>query len=223
MLTTLTVGEFAARLASREPAPGGGSAAALSGLLGASLVSMAVGHTRGREDFAAHEEILVARQNDLLALRGELQSLIDRDADAFSAVVAACALPQAGGAERQARAAAVRAAMAEAAAVPLLTARACLAVLAIAKEIAGKVAPHVAGDLAIGALACHTGLVGALLNTAANLPGLDDETLAASHREQIRSLRAAADELAAAVRDEIYGVPTFAVLREDLPTSPSPS
>jgi formiminotetrahydrofolate cyclodeaminase len=214
LLTTLTVGEFAARLASQEPAPGGGSAAALSGLLGASLVSMAIAHTRGRQDLAVHAATLAAREHDLLALRGELQSLVDRDAAAFGALVAALALPQAGHAERQARAAAVRVATAEAAAVPLLTARACLAVLAIAKEIAGQIASHVAGDLAVGVLACHTGLTGALLNTAANLPALEDEGLVASYSGQIRLLRGAADELAAAIQTKIYDEPAFAVLRD---------
>ncbi|HWQ60724.1 MAG TPA: cyclodeaminase/cyclohydrolase family protein, partial [Negativicutes bacterium] len=213
-LTDLTVGEFAARLASQEPAPGGGSAAALSGLLGASLVSMAVGLTRGRPDFVAHEALLAARQTELARLREDLQLLIDRDAAAFSAVMAAYGLPQAGEGERQDRAAAIQEAMAEAAAVPLLTARACLAVLEIAKDVAGKVNPHAASDLAMGALACHAGLTGALLNTAINLPALSDETLVRNHRGQIRLLRAAAAELAAAIQAKVYGEPTFAVMRE---------
>ncbi len=214
MLTSLTVGEFAAALASREPAPGGGSAAALSGLLGASLVAMAISLTRGREEFAAHEAALAAGEAELEHLRSDLQSLIDQDAAAFSAVMAAYGLPQTGESERQVRDAAVQAALKEAAAVPLLTACACLEVLKIARTVTGKITPHAAGDLAIGALAGHTGLIGALLNIAANLPALRDESLVRTYAGEIRLLRAAADELAAAVQAQTYGDPTFAVLRQ---------
>ncbi len=213
MLTKLSIGEFAARLASREPAPGGGSAAALSGLLGASLVSMAITLTRGRPEFSACEALLAAGETELSRLRGHLETLIDRDAAAFSAVVAAYGLPQTGEGERQCRAAAIQAAMAEAAAVPLQTARACLAALQIAREIAGKINPHTSGDLAVGAFACHSGLTGALLNIAVNLPAIDDEAFVQDHRKQIRLLRATGDELVAAVQAVVYGEPAFAVMR----------
>ncbi len=39
-LTSLSFAELTARLASREPIPGGGSAAALAGAMGAALVAM---------------------------------------------------------------------------------------------------------------------------------------------------------------------------------------
>lgn len=214
MLTSLTIDRFTAALAAREPAPGGGSAAALSGLLGASLAALAVTHTRGRAEFAAHAASLAAGEDKLGRLRGDLLALIDRDAAAFSALIAAYDLPRPAESERQARAAALQAAVGEAAAVPLQTARACCAVLAITSDLAGKVAPHVAGDLATGALAAHTGLTGALLNVAANLPALADETLVRAYSDQIRRLRTAGDQLAAAVQDATYGQPAFAVMRE---------
>lgn len=213
MLTTLTISEFAAKLASKEPAPGGGSAAALSGLLGASLVEMAVSLTRGRKEFAEHEELLAERHAGLGRLRIELQLLIDRDAAAFNAVMSAYGLPKAGEEEKQARAAAIQAAMREAAEVPLLTARHCLEVLEAAREVAGKVNPHALSDLMVGALASHTGLTGALLNTAINLPALKDEVLVSALAGQVHSLRAAADALIAAIKDNVYGDPTFAAMR----------
>lgn len=214
MLTTLTISEYAARLASQEPAPGGGSAAALAGLLGASLVAMTIGLTRGRAEFSAHEALLAAKGTELGRLRVDLQLLVDRDAAAFSAVMAAYDLPQADEGEKQARAAAVQEAMKEAAEVPILTARACLEVLEIAEAVLDKVNPHAVSDLAVGALASHTGLTGALLNTAINLPELEDEAIVRAFTTQVKLLRTAADELVAAIKTKVYSEPTFAVIRE---------
>ncbi|MDT8902965.1 cyclodeaminase/cyclohydrolase family protein [Anaeroselena agilis] len=214
MLTTLTVNEFTARLASQDPAPGGGSAAALSGLLGASLVEMAISLTRGRREFAAREALLAEREAELSRLRVDLQLLVDRDAAAFTAVMSAYGLPEKTRAEQEARAAAIQEAMREAAEVPLLTARACLAVLQTAEAVLGAVNPHAVSDLTVGVLSCHAGLMGALLNVAVNLPGLTDTTVADGLRRQLRLLRAGADDLTAAIQAKVYGDPTFAAMRE---------
>jgi len=214
LLTTLTISEFAAKLASKEPAPGGGSAAALSGLLGASLVEMAISLTRGREEFAAHEAMLAAREAELGRLRIDLQLLIDRDAAAFNAVMSAFSLPKASAAEKETRVAAIQEAMQEAAEVPLLTARACLAVLEIAKAVAGNVNPHAISDLTVGVLSSHAGLMGALLNTAINLPALRDETIVRDLKGRMQLLRNTGDGLVASLKDKVYSDPTFAVMRE---------
>ncbi|GAB1427826.1 hypothetical protein MASR2M17_12540 [Aminivibrio sp.] len=90
-LKNKTVEGFVAELASSSPAPGGGSAAALSGALGAALVSMVCRLTIGKKGYEAFEKeaeaILV--QSDLLW--AELVSAIDRDAEAFDRVMDAFA------------------------------------------------------------------------------------------------------------------------------------
>jgi formiminotetrahydrofolate cyclodeaminase len=214
MLTTLTVSEFTARLASKDPAPGGGSAAALSGLLGASLVAMAISLTRGRPEFAAHETLLAGWEAELGRLRVDLQLLIDRDAAAFAAVMSALDLPDETQAEREARHAAVQQATREAAEVPLLTARACLTVLEAARAVLDKVNPHAVSDLAVGVLSCHAGLIGALFNIAVNLPGLEDRAVAAGLGDQLVLLRDRAAPLVAAIKEKACGDPAFAALRD---------
>src|SRR5688572_16860780 len=54
-LIDFSVRELTERLASREPVPGGGSAAALAGALGSALVAMVAELTIGRRDAAEHE------------------------------------------------------------------------------------------------------------------------------------------------------------------------
>ncbi|SDF66239.1 cyclodeaminase/cyclohydrolase family protein [Sporolituus thermophilus] len=213
MLAELSIHEFAARLASRQPAPGGGSAAAVSGLLGVSLLEMAVNLSLGRPDLAAYADMLADRQKVLAGLHKKLEELIDRDADAFSAVMAAYGLPKATAEEKEARAAQIQQAMRQAAEVPVEVARAALESLEIGRALLGKINAHVVSDLMIGVLLSYNAVMAALLNTAINLPALRDHTVVAALKGQIHILRTAADELYNAVADEVYGADPFAVMR----------
>ena len=92
-LTNKPVNEFLGELASASPAPGGGSVAALSVALGASLVSMVCDLTIGRKKYAAVEadmqEILAKSE----ALRVQLTQLLDNDVAAFTQVSEAMTQP----------------------------------------------------------------------------------------------------------------------------------
>lgn len=213
MLTELSISDYTNRLASEQPAPGGGSAAALSGLTGVCLLEMVINLSLHREDLAQYGEVLSAKQHELAELHQVLQSLIDRDAQAFSGVMAAYQMPKATETEKQLRKNAVQHAYRLAAEIPLETARACLATLEIAKTLCGKANPHAVSDLAIGSLSAHTAAIGALLNTAINLPYIMDKELASSLDGQVCQLRSSADELLAEILEDIYSDPTFARLR----------
>ena len=215
MLAALSISEYTARLASPEPAPGGGSAAALSGLLGVGLLEMVLNITLGDSKFSNQVEPLAEKQVELAKLHIELKSLIDRDAAAFAALIDAYKLPEAIKTDKQARAVAICEAARLAAEVPLATARFCLEALEIAKALLGKANPQVSGDLLIGALASHTGAIGALLNTAVNLPLLKDRHLISALEGQMHLLRTAADDLIAAIRCQVYAERTFAVMQEE--------
>ncbi|EAX48377.1 Formiminotransferase-cyclodeaminase [Thermosinus carboxydivorans Nor1] len=215
LLRELSIHEFAAQLASRQPAPGGGSAAAVSGLLGVSLLEMVVNLSLGRPDLAEYADMLVERQKGLAVLHKKLEELIDRDADAFSAVIAAYGLPKATAEEKEARAAQIQQALRQAAEVPTEVARAALESLEIGKSLLGKINAHVVSDLMIGVLLSYNAVTAALLNTAINLPALRDQAVVAALRGQIHVLRTAADELYKTVADEVYSTETFAVMRMD--------
>jgi formiminotetrahydrofolate cyclodeaminase len=213
MLTELTILEYASRLSSEQPAPGGGSAAALSGLTGACLLEMVINLTLGSLDFKHLSEVLTAKQDQLVRIHSELQLLIDRDAQAFSGVMAAYQMPKGTIEEKQLRTDAVQIAFRQAAQVPLETAHACLEALEIAKFLCGKVNPHAVSDLAVGALCAHTGAISALLNTAINLPSLKDRNLASTLDEQVVELRVSADEFLKEIKDSVYADPMFSALR----------
>ena len=70
-LTELTIRSLVERLASSDPVPGGGSASALAGAMGAALVHMVVELTVDRPAAAGHEETLTEMRTaaDWLAVR----------------------------------------------------------------------------------------------------------------------------------------------------------
>lgn len=177
-LSDLTIRELTTRLASSDPIPGGGSAAALAGAVGASLVSMVVELSIGRPDAAAHDATL--RQTGAAAAqrRDTLLELAEEDAAAYGSVMRARRLPKETEADREARARALRTAMVEAARVPLRTAEVAAEVLELAQTIAPIVNRNAVSDAGVAAQLAAAAVRGALLNVRINLPHLPaDEPL----------------------------------------------
>lgn len=213
MLASLPVLEYASQLASKAPTPGGGSAAALTGLMGVSLVEMSLNLTIGRSQFAEHEEFLSSRQQALAAVHSQFADLIDRDATAFGAVMAAYKLPKAAEAEKAVRHEAIQTALHTAAEVPLAIARCALETLEISKALADKINPQVISDLAVGAQLSQAAVKGALMNTAINLPLLSDAALASALKGQLLLLRTAAEDLLNEIEQRIYSKEPFVVMQ----------
>jgi formiminotetrahydrofolate cyclodeaminase len=111
--------------ASNEPVPGGGSAAALAGALGTSLLVMVAGMPKTRTGAPEEASDLSEASARLRPLRDELLSLVDEDSAAYAAVMEAMRLPKATADEQEARAKAIDAAMRGATEVPLDTMRCC--------------------------------------------------------------------------------------------------
>jgi formiminotetrahydrofolate cyclodeaminase len=194
-LSELSVRELTARLSSGEPIPGGGSAAALAGAMGAALVSMVVELTAGRPDAAEHADALRDLGEAAVQRVSALLDLAEDDAVAYAAVVRARHLPKEGEAEREARARALRTAMVEAARVPLRTAEVAAEVLGLAHAIAPIGNRNAASDAGVAAQLAAASVRGALLNVRINLPYLAaDEPLRTSAPADITRLERLARE-----------------------------
>jgi len=209
MLSLLSIEDFAEKLASREPAPGGGSAAALSGLMGTSLVEMVINLSLDQADLAAEKPLLSSSLKRLEELHSELAGLIEKDAEAFRSVMSAFKLPKALDTEKQMRSAAIQATMTRAAEVPLQTASACLESMSLGAALPSRVNPHAISDLMCGALSLHAGVIGALLNTAINIPSLKDLEVAEGLRKKSAKIRKQADEYLHVIENAIYEMETF--------------
>ena len=171
-LSDLPVHAFLERLGSSDPVPGGGSAAALAGAMGAALVAMVAELTIGRPAYAEHETTLRHLRFDALERRVDLMSLAQEDATAYDAVVRARHMPKDTEAEREARTGALQAAMKEAARIPLRAAVVASEVLDLAVRIAPIGNRNAASDAGVAAQLAAAGLRGAILNVRINLPYL---------------------------------------------------
>ncbi|MCK4392225.1 cyclodeaminase/cyclohydrolase family protein, partial [Candidatus Bipolaricaulota bacterium] len=130
-----TISTFLEELSSAAPAPGGGSVAALSGAMAASLVSMVCNLTIGKEKFAKDEQEVKAVLQGALKLREELLSFIDVDVAAYQAVIACYRLPKGTLQEKGQRRERIQAALKKATEVPYRTAEACFRVLTLNRRL----------------------------------------------------------------------------------------
>jgi methenyltetrahydrofolate cyclohydrolase len=182
------VARFLDRLASGDPTPGGGSAAALAGALAAGLVSMVCNLTLGREKYRASESDVHAIHERAEQLRGRLQSGIAADAAAYDGVMAAYRLPRGSDEERDRRADKIQSATMEATRVPLEIGTDAAAVLELARAAVPITNPNAASDLTVAGLLATAAARGAIANAEMNLATLRDDTFLHEARDEIRRL-----------------------------------
>jgi glutamate formiminotransferase/formiminotetrahydrofolate cyclodeaminase len=174
-LTELTVRDFAAALATRSPVPGGGSAAALAGAMGAALMHMVVELTAGKPAAEAHERTLAELRLAAATEQSELLRLVELDAAAYDAVIRSRRLPRDTDRDREARRIQVEAATRDATRVPLDTARHAFGILAIAERLVPIGNRNAISDVGVGALLAATAVRGAAHNVRINLPFLPED------------------------------------------------
>ncbi len=187
-----TVEVFLADLASRAATPGGGSAAAVMGAMGAALAAMVCHLTIGKKKYAAAEEELRGVLDRADKLRGQLIYAIEEDVAAFSNVMAAYGLPKETEAQQQDRKAAIQAALCDATEAPLQCARLCDEVIELAAVVSEKGNTGVISDGGVAALAAHAALRSAALNVYVNAKALEDRAFAEARLAQIDALLGAA-------------------------------
>lgn len=177
-----------ARFGDANPTPGGGSAAALAGALGAHLGHMVAGLTVGKKGYEAAEPEARALANEATRLADKLTAAIAEDAHSFEAVMAAMALPKAADEDKATRKAAMQEAFKGATLSPLAVARACVAVGRMALRLLEIGNRNAASDAGVAALLAGTGAEGALLNVAINWGAIQDEAFLADHRDEVAAL-----------------------------------
>ncbi len=179
---------FLNELASSASTPGGGGAAALSGAMGAALVSMVCNLTIGKKKYADVELQMREILSKSEALRQQLTTLIDDDVTAFNGVMAGYGLPKSTAAEQAARTAAIQAASKQATIVPLNTARACGQVIRLAKPTAELGNQNIISDVGAAVTAAYSGLQTSALNVLINLSNIQDEPFVNEHRAALEGL-----------------------------------
>jgi formiminotetrahydrofolate cyclodeaminase len=162
--------------ATNEPVPGGGSAAAVAGALGVSLLLMVAGLPKTKSGPSVPEEAadLSEASARLRPLRDTLVELVDRDSDAYTSLIAAFKLPQASETEQTARTAAIQTAMREATEAPLETMRECQQALAGAVIVARNGHRPAASDVGVAVELLLAAVRGSGANVDVNLETITD-------------------------------------------------
>jgi glutamate formiminotransferase/formiminotetrahydrofolate cyclodeaminase len=207
-LQAMRVHEFADELSSDSPAPGGGSVAALCGSLSAALASMVAALTwtkKGLEDRRPKMKELGTRAQ---ALKDWFVVSVDRDTEAFNAILAARRLPKKTEEEQAARLAALERANQEATRVPLDVLERSVEALELALGVAGDGLPASASDAGVAGACALAAAEGAALNVRINLPSITDADAARQLANAQEKLLGRARDLAEQVRavvDRVLG------------------
>jgi formiminotetrahydrofolate cyclodeaminase len=177
MLSNLRLTDLLDAFSSPDPTPGGGSAAALMGALGVSLLAMVAALPKTKTGAPGERAALDAARVDLLRLRKALVDLVDRDAAAYDLVVAAFKKPKDTNEEKAARSAAIQDAMRIATETPVDTFRACADAMEGARVVAEHGNPSAKSDVAVAVHALQAALMGAAFNVEINIGSLKDTAL----------------------------------------------
>jgi formiminotetrahydrofolate cyclodeaminase len=173
---------------SSEPTPGGGSASALSGAIGASLLAMVAGLPKPRVRTPEDGQRLADTRSRCAAISDRLAALMDRDSEAYDGVVAAFRLPKTSEDEKAARTARIQDALRSATEAPLEVMRVCLDAIHLAETVAELGNASAASDVEVGLELLGAGLRGAGVNVAINLTSLKDQAYVATIKKETLQL-----------------------------------
>jgi len=196
---------FLDALASSAATPGGGSAAAILGGMGAALVSMVCNLTIGKKKYADVEgdmKDVLAKAEDL---RHRLTGMIQEDVRAFDTVMGAYGMPKETDADKAARGAAIQDALKQATEVPIRCCRLAREVIDLALTASEKGNLNVISDAGVGVLSANAALRSAALNVYINAKMISDKSFTDAKLSELENLLAGAEATTEKAYDIVKG------------------
>ena len=180
---------------STDAVPGGGSAAAVAGAIGTSLLLMVAGLPKTKTGAPEETADLAEASSRLHPIRDSLLELVDRDSHAYKQVMAAFRLTTESDSEKATRKQAIDWATRAATEAPLDTMRACQQALRGAVIVASNGNRKTTSDVGVAVELLLAALHGARMNVEINLSTLQDAAYAARVKTEVEELErdAAAD------------------------------
>ena len=167
--------EFVEVLASKEPVPGGGGAAALAGALAAALANMIGSLTVGKKRYAAVEEDIKDLMRKMTKIQDDFLALIERDAEAFKPLAKAYSMPTETEEQIAEKEHVMQHVLWEACQVPMEIMEKCCEAMEMIREFAEKGSKMVLSDAGVAATVCKAALQGASLNVYVNTKSMKDQ------------------------------------------------
>lgn len=174
MLSNMKITEFLSETASDAPVPGGGSVAALSAAIAASLAEMVANLTVGKKGYDDVQDEMKEISTKINAYRHKFVEFIDKDATSFDDVMKAFKLPKETDEEKKSRTEAIQSGMKLAANVPLETAQAAMEILGMIEAVVVRGNSNAVTDGAVAAMMTRTAVLSALYNVKINLGSIKD-------------------------------------------------
>ena len=196
---------FLDQLASSAATPGGGSAAAILGGMGAALVSMVCNLTIGKKKYADVEDDMkevLAKAEDL---RHRMTAMIQDDVRAFDTVMGAYGMPKETDEEKEARGAAIQDALKMATDVPIRCCRLAREVIDLSLIASEKGNINVISDAGVGVLSAYAALRSAALNVDINAKMISDTSFVESKLSELEGLLAGAEATTEKAYDIVKG------------------
>ncbi|HMU93410.1 MAG TPA: glutamate formimidoyltransferase [Anaerolineales bacterium] len=199
-LSTPQPASFIEQLAAPTPTPGGGSAGAYAGAMGAGLVAMVAGLTIGKKKYAEVEAEMQAIRVVAENLRQELTQAVDDDAASFEVLMATFKLPKDTDEQKATRNAAIAQATLNAAHIPLHVSEDAVKVMGLALKCAKHGNVNAISDSMSGFAMARASITAAGCNVRININSLEDRTLGEKMLEELAELEKEADKLEAEIR-----------------------
>ena len=191
--------DFVAATASKEPTPGGGAIAALTGATGAALAEMVANLTFGKKGYEAVQSEMEELQTKSEAIRNRMLELSQADADVFNIFMNALGLPKNTDEEKVARTAAIQQAYKDAAMVPFEIGELAYQIFDLAELASRKGNQNLITDGIIAAINARAALKAAFLNVRINLSGIKDEAFVANVTAKMNDIEQDLDAKEAAI------------------------
>ncbi len=197
-----TIREYIEDLSGKTDAPGGGSASALSGAIGASLGAMVCEFTLGKKKYADVEERIKELLRQINSSRDKLFELMQKDVDVFhNEMNKAYSMPKETEEQKQQRKLAIEQACKACVTPPVEISRECVKLLRLLKELAEKGNTMLISDIGVACELIRASFSGAKLNVEINLKYIGDESFVSNLREEIDSASAECSALAGQIMD----------------------
>jgi formiminotetrahydrofolate cyclodeaminase len=157
-----SISKYLDDLAAKKPAPGGGSAAALTAGVGAALISMVINFTLGKPKYAKYQNELEKYLKKSETLRVDFLNLVDLDVVAYNSKDIRKALD-----------------------IPLMVCRLCFEAIKLCPPLIVKSNKNLISDVAVAAVLLESAFVSADFNVEINLKYLNDNILAKKIRKEL--------------------------------------
>lgn len=200
MLTEKSSREFAKLLASKEPVPGGGGAAALTAALGTALNSMVANFSIGKKKFIDVKE----KHEDLLnrgeVLREKLIDLVNKDAEFFEPLSKAYVMPSDTEEEKKEKEETLQKCLKVACSAPMETLEYTYDAIKMHEEIVNISSKNIISDVGVGVQCLKAALNSAYLNILININSISDEEYVLTQKQKADKLLLEGNKIA----DEVY-------------------